>query len=333
MNNNDQIKVIQVGLGPLGQKVVKCMNERKEIRIVAAVDKSIDTVGKDLGEICGIERKMGIKVEKDISIKDKRPDVAIITTISSLKDIVSQIEELVNYGINVVSSCEELTFPWETFPELSKRIDGLAKKNNVAVLGTGVNPGFLMDFLPVVMTGICEYVEEIKIYRHQDASIRRIPFQKKVGVGLTIDEFEKRKRSGILRHVGLTESIHMIAYGLGWKLDKVEDIISPVIAERDYITASHNIGAGMVLGVQQTGKGYIKNRQVLTLDFKASAGEKNPGDTIKIKGKPDINTTINGGINGDIATYAILVNAVKSMKSVTSGLKTMLDMPVITCSQ
>jgi len=331
--DNSQIKVIQIGLGPLGQKVVKCMCERKEINIVAAVDKSIDIVGKDLGEICGIGRKMGIKVEKDISIKDNRPNVTIITTISGLKDIVSQIEELVNYGVNVVSSCEELTFPWKTFPQLSKRIDELARKNNVAVLGTGVNPGFLMDFLPVVMTGICEYIEEIEIYRHQDASIRRIPFQKKVGVGLTIDEFEKRKKSGILRHVGLTESMHMIAYGLGWKLEKVEDIISPVIAEKDYKVASHNIREGMVLGVQQTGKGYIKNRQVLTLDFKASAGEKNPGDTIKIKGKPDINMTINGGINGDIATYAILVNAIKSVKSVTPGLKTMLDIPVITCSQ
>jgi 2,4-diaminopentanoate dehydrogenase len=333
MKDNSQIKVIQIGLGPLGQKVVKCMHERKEISIVAAIDKSIDIIGKDLGEICGIGRKIGIKVEKDISIKDIRPDVAIITTISSIKDMVSQIEELVNYGVNVVSSCEELTFPWRTFPELSKRMDELAKKNKVAVMGTGVNPGFLMDFLPIVMTGICEYVEEIKIYRYQDASIRRIPFQKKVGVGLTIDEFEKRKKSGSLKHVGLTESMHMIAYGLGWKLDKVEDIISPVIAEKDYITTNYNIGAGMVLGVQQTGKGYIKNRQVLTLDFKASAGENNPGDTIKIKGKPDINMSINGGINGDIATYAILVNAVKSIKSVTPGLKTMLDMSVITCSQ
>lgn len=163
MNNNSQIKVIQIGLGPLGQKVVKCMHERKEISIVAAIDKSTDIVGKDLGEICSIGKKIGIKVEKDISIKNKKPDVAIITTLSSIKNIVSQIEELLNSGINVISSCEELTFPWRTFPELSKRIDELAKKNDVAVLGTGVNPGFLMDFLPVIMTGICEYVEEIKI--------------------------------------------------------------------------------------------------------------------------------------------------------------------------
>jgi len=260
MNNDSQIKVVQIGLGPLGQKVLKCIYKRKGIRLVAAVDKAIDKIGKDLGEVCNIGKKIGIKVEEDIFIKKEKPDIAIITTVSKMKDIVPQIEELVNYGINVISSCEELTFPWRTFPELSKKLDESAKKNNVIVLGTGVNPGFLMDFLPVAVTGVCENVEEIKIYRYQDSSIRRVPFQKKIGVGLTIDEFEKRKKSGVLRHVGLTESMHMIAAALSWELDKTEDIISPVIAERDFVTASYSIKAGMVLGIRQIGKGYITNR-------------------------------------------------------------------------
>ena len=188
-----------------------------------------------------------------------------------------------------------------------------------------------MDFLPVVMTGICEDVEEIKIYRYQDASIRRIPFQKKIGVGLTIDEFEKRKKSRVLRHVGLTESMHMIACALGWELNRTEDIISPVIAKNDFVTANYNIKAGMVLGVQQIGKGYIRNKQVLTLDFKASVGERNPGDTIKVTGEPNIDMNIKGGVNGDIATYAILVNAAKLINTTTPGFKTMLDIPVISC--
>ncbi len=329
MNNDSQIKVTQIGLGPLGQKVLKCIYKRKGIRVIAAVDKAIDKIGKDLGEVCNIGKKIGIKVNEDISIKKEKPDIAIVTTVSKMKDIVPQIEELVNYGINVISSCEELTFPWRTFPELSKKLDESAKKNNVIVLGTGVNPGFLMDFLSVVMTGVCENVEEIKIYRYQDASIRRIPFQKKVGVNLTIDEFEKRKKSGVLRHVGLTESMHMIAAALGWELNKTEDIISPVIAEKDFSTADYGIKEGMVLGVRQIGKGYIRNKQVLTLDFKASIGEKNPGDTIKITGEPNINMNISGGVNGDIATYSILVNAIKSAKTATPGLRTMLDVPVI----
>jgi len=331
MSNSSQIKVVQIGLGQLGQKVVKCIYERKEIRVVAAVDKSIDKVGKDLGEVCNIDKKIGIRVEKNISIKKEKPDIAIITTVSKIKDVVPQIEKLINYGVNVISSCEELTFPWRTFPELSKRIDESAKKNNVIVLATGVNPGFLMDFLPVVMTGICEDVEEIKIYRYQDASIRRIPFQKKVGVGLTIDEFEKRKIGGALRHVGLVESMHMIACALGWELDKTEDIISPVIAEKDFVTGNYNIKEGMILGAQQIGKGYIRNKQVLTLDFKASVGEKNSGDTIKIIGKPNINMNIDRGVNGDIATYAILVNAIKLINTTAPGFKTMLDIPVISC--
>ena len=329
-----QIKVIQVGLGPLGQKIVSYAVRRDGIELIAAVDPAPDKTGKDLSRLCHLEKEIGITVSPDVNsaIRENKPDVALLATVSSLKKIVPQIEEVIKHGINVVSTCEELTFPWNREPELSKKLDEMAKKHNVAILGTGVNPGFLMDFLPIVFTGICQNVKSIKVSRIQNASIRRVPFQKKIGAGLTLNEFEKKKQSGTLRHVGLTESMYMIASRMGWHLDKTEDILTPVIAKSEIITERIKIPASMAAGVQQIGKGYVNGENKIILEFRASIGEKNPRDTIEIKGEPDITSTIAGGVNGDIATCAVIINAIKSIMNVTPGLNTMADIPVVSFS-
>ena len=326
-----QVKIIQVGLGPLGQKIVSYAVRRDGIEVIAAVDSAPDKADKDLHKLCHLDKELGITVLPDVNaaIEKNKPEVALLATVSSLEKIVPQIEEIVKHGINVVSTCEELTFPWTKEPELSKKLDEMAKRYNVAILGTGVNPGFLMDFLPIVFTGVCQEVKNIKVSRIQDASIRRVPFQKKIGAGLTLDEFEKKKQSGTLRHVGLTESMHMIASRMGWHLDETEDTLTPVIAKFDIITEGIKIVTGMAAGVQQIGKGYVNGENKIILEFRASIGEKNPGDTIEIKGEPDITSTIAGGINGDIATCAIIINAVRSVMDVVPGLKTMADVPVL----
>ncbi|MBU0478497.1 dihydrodipicolinate reductase [bacterium] len=326
----DTIKIIQIGLGPLGQKITKYILERRGLEIVGAVDPAPDKAGKDLGELCSIN-KLGIQISKslDAVIGNSKPDVALLTTVSDMERITPQIEEILSYKIPIVSTCEELSFPWETSPELAKRIDEAAKSHNVSVLGTGVNPGFLMDFLPIAMTGVCQDVKSIKVSRIQDASFRRIPFQKKIGAGLTLKEFEEKRKAGTLRHVGLRESMHMIASKMGWKLSRTEDILTPVIAEHDIRTDVMKISNGMARGVQQIGKGYVNGEQLITLEFRAAIGEKNSHDTIQIKGTPDINSTIEGGINGDIATCAVTINAIKSILDTTPGLKTMADVPVV----
>ena len=324
------IKIIQVGLGPLGQKITKYILERKGLEIVGAVDPAPDKADRDLGELCSID-KLGIEVSKslDAAMQNSNPDVALLTTVSDMERITPQIEKILSYKIPIVSTCEELSFPWDTSPELAKRIDKAAKSNNVSVLGTGVNPGFLMDFLPIAMTGVCQDVKNIKISRIQDAFFRRIPFQKKIGAGLTLEEFEEKRKSGTLRHVGLRESMHMIASKMGWKLSRTEDILTPVVAEHDIKTDVMKISEGMARGVQQIGKGYVNEEQLITLEFRAAIGEKNSYDTIEIKGTQDIVSTIKGGINGDIATCAVTINAIKSILNTTPGLKTMADVPVV----
>ena len=324
------IKIVQVGVGPLGQKITKYILERKGLEIVGAVDLAPDKAGKDLGDICSIG-KLGIEVSKSLSaaMQNSKPDVVLLTTVSDMERITPQIEEILSYKIPIVSTCEELSFPWETSPELAKRIDESAKSSNVSVLGTGVNPGFLMDFLPIAMTGVCQNVKSIKVSRIQDASFRRIPFQKKIGAGLTLEEFESKRKSGTLRHVGLTESMHMIASKMGWKLSKTEDILTPVVAEHDIKTDVMKISEGMARGVQQIGKGYVNREQLITLEFRAAIGEKNSHDTIEIKGTQDITSTIKGGVNGDIATCAVTINAIKSILNATPGLRTMADVPVV----
>ena len=340
---------MQVGLGPLGQKIVSYVVERSGMEIVSAVDPAADKAGKNLSELCGLNKDLGIKVSADIksAIKENnKPNVALLATVSSLQEMVPQVESIAKYGINVVSTCEELVFPGDTQPELAQRLDEVAQKYGISVLATGVNPGFLMDFLPIAFTAVCQEVKSIKVSRIQDASIRRIPFQKKIGAGLSPDEFEEKKKTGTLRHVGLTESIQMIARRMGWKVDKTEETLTPIIdphlnpsptsGERGSILRiePHSVDEkkGMVAGVQQIGKGYVNGEEKITLLFRASIGEKNPRDTIEIKGTPEITSTIAGGINGDIATCAIIINAIKPIINASPGLKTMIGIPAVSFS-
>jgi len=324
------MKVVQIGMGPLGRKITKFISQRENIEVIGAVDIAQDVAGKDLGEHCGLNR-MNITIQDSVhaTLNRLKPDAVILTTVSSLEKITPQIEEIVSFGVPVVSTCEELSFPWKTSIDLSKRIDDVALKNGVAVLGTGVNPGFLMDSFPVFLTAVCQNVEAVKVSRIQNAAIRRIPFQKKIGAGLTLKEFEVKKNSGTLRHVGLTESVQLIANNLGWKLTKTEDIITPVVAEKEIVTDTMTVPAGCTAGVQQVGRGYVGGDEKITLLFRAAVGEPSPRDTIEIKGNPNITSTIDGGLNGDVATCAITINAINKIVSAQPGLRTMLDIPVV----
>ena len=329
----NRIKVMQIGLGPIGQIAVQYITQRNHLELVAAVDPHPDKAGKELQRVCSLKTDPGIIVSPDIdaALQKSSPDVALVTTVSDFQTCAESLEQIIQRRIHIVSTCEQMAYPWLTYSKLSKRLDEIAKKNNVALVGTGVNPGFLMDFLPIVLTGICRKVESIKISRIQDAACRRFPFQKKIGAGLTIEDFEKLKQTGTLRHVGLTESMHLIAHARGWTLDYTEDILSPVIAEKSLTNGYKNITPGMVAGVRQIGIGYLKDNEVITLMFIAAVGEPNPVDTIEIKGTPNIMSTIPGGINGDIATCSIAVNAISSIVKAAPGLHVMTDLPTVSC--
>jgi len=324
-----KVKILQVGIGPIGQHIVKYINERKNIEIVGAMDIDSDKVGKTLGELCELDN-LNIKIKSSLKEAiENKPDIAIHTTTSSFKKAAPQLLDIIELGIPIVSTCEELSYPWNTDTEFAKKIDEKAKEKGVAILGTGVNPGFLMDSLPTFMTSACQYVEKIKVTRIQNARYRRLPFQNKIGAGLTLEEFEERRKDGSLRHVGLTESINFIANSIGWNLTKTEDNIEPVIANNNIAREVGIIKKGMVAGVMQTGRGFIDEKEVIMLVFKAAIGEEKIGDTIEIFGEPYIKSTIREGINGDIATSAIVLNAIKSVMNASPGLKTMKDIPLV----
>lgn len=322
------IRIVQVGLGPLGIKIGQFIAERDGLETVAAIDKNPGLIGKSLASLSNELPDITIE-ENFASCIDQKPDVAVLTTVSDMQRITPQIIEIVSMGIPVVSTCEELSYPWITTPSLASQIDSIAQKNNVAVVGTGVNPGFLMDSLPTFLTSVCQQVESIEVNRFQDAAYRRIPFQKKIGAGATMEKFEKRKADGSLRHVGLTESLQYIASNLGWTLDKTEDIISPVMAENDIDTNGVKIKKGLARGVMQVGNGYVDGEVKIKLVFKAAVGEPSSYDEIIIKGTPDIHSKIEGGVNGDVATCAITVNCTRSILEAKPGLRTMSDLPNI----
>jgi hypothetical protein len=322
----EEIRVLQFGIGVIGRGVTKILAKKKGMKIVGAID--VANVGKDLGEVAGVGRKLGIRLSSDLNkvVKQRKPQVAIHTTSSSLKKVYPELEKLVRAGVHVVSSCEELSYPHQKAPGLAARLDRLAKKCGVAVLGTGVNPGFLMDAWPLFMSGVCTDVKRVKVSRVQDASSRRIPFQEKIGAGKTKKEFQKLVSEGKIRHVGLPESVAMIAAGLGWQVDKVTETIGPILHRKtvksDYIT----VKPGRVAGVKQVGRGWSKGKALITLNFEASIGAGESYDSVAIQGTPNMEVMIKGGTHGDVATVAMLTNAVPRILELPPGLKTMKDL-------
>jgi len=324
---SERTRIVQIGLGALGRMLTPYLIERPALEIVGAVDLDPSLIGRDLGDVAALGRKLGVSVCSDLSEAFAGGPVhaVLLTTVSDLARARPQIEALIAHKTNVVSSCEELSFPWQTAPEASAEIDRLARDAGVSVLGTGVNPGFLMDILPTALTAICRDVHHITVRRYQDARPRRLPFQQKIGAGLTVEEFEKKKASGALRHVGLTESMHLIASRLGWRLDRTEDTIEPIIAEREVRSDHITVQPGQAAGVHQLGLAYVGNEEKIRLDFRASLGEPDPQDTVIFAGVPDLRFTVPGGINGDIATCSMLTNAIPTVIAAPPGLRTMAD--------
>jgi hypothetical protein len=324
------INTVHVGIGPLGQKVLRYAVERGCFNIVGAVDPDPEKAGKDLGQLCGIE-PLGITIRDNLAdaIEGQSVDVALVTTVSSLVALESQVAEIANARLNIVSTCEELFYPWKTNPEVAGRIDEICRRNGVACVGTGVNPGYLMDLLPTILSGLCQNVRKVEVWRVQDASVRRIPFQQKIGAGLTLEQFEAKRKAGTLRHVGLSESVDFIAERLGFKLDKSTESLEPVIAESQIDTGYKPIVKGMTCGVHQVGRGFVGDKEVITLNFRAAVGEPESYDQVHIDGEPEIKSRIAGGVNGDIATCAITLNAVRSILQAGPGLKTMAQIPPI----
>jgi hypothetical protein len=324
------IRVLHFGLGPIGVGVVKQVAERTGFKSVGAVDIDPAKVGKDLGHVAGVGRALRVKVSDDAkkAIKASKPDVVVLCTSSSLKSVLPQIEAILKLKVPIVSTTEELAYPTKANMRYARVIHALAKKARVAVLGTGVNPGFVMDALPIMLTGVCERVHAVRIDRVQDARIRRLPFQQKIGAGLTPEQFQRKVDDGSVRHVGLAESVAMIADAFGWKLDRITDEIQPRIATETVSSDYLAVDAGYVCGIEQDGIGYRDGVPVITLHMEAYLGAPESFDSVEITGSPALTMKIAGGVHGDIATASIVVNSLPKILEVTPGLHTMRDMPI-----
>jgi hypothetical protein len=324
------IRVLHFGLGPIGAAVVRQVASRKGLRIVGAVDIDSAKAGRDLGDVAGVGRALKVKVMADArkAIKSGKPDVVVLCTTSSLKKTVPQIETILKLKIPIVSTTEELAYPAKGNLRYARVIHQMAKKAKVAVLGTGVNPGFVMDALPIMLTGVCERVEAIRVDRIQDARIRRLPFQQKIGAGLTREQFQSKVDDASVRHVGLTESVQMIADALGWKLDRITDEIQPKIASEAVASEFLAVDPGYVCGIVQDGVGYRDGRPAIMLHMEAYLGAPESYDAVEITGSPAIRSKISGGVHGDVATASIVVNSLPKILAVAPGLHTMRDMPL-----
>ena len=325
------IKVVQYGLGPIGLGIVEVLLTRPWIELVGAIDTDRSKVGKDVGQLLENPRPVGVTVSEKAkdSLKSTSPDIVTHATSSYIKTIQPQIIEIIEHGASVVSTAEELSYPFVKYPELSRELDGRARGKNVVVLGTGVNPGFLLDTLAVVLSGVCQKVNSIRGERVVDASRRRLPLQKKIGAGLSPAEFERKVAEGAIKHVGLPESVGLIALAMGWKVGEIQERISPVVAETAVSSDYIKVLPGSVAGVRQVAKGILAGQELVVLDLRMYLGAQNPHDSILIDGFPPVDMTIRGGVQGDRATPSILVNSLPKIERLEPGLRTMLDLPPI----
>ncbi|MFB0543185.1 MAG: hypothetical protein ACETVR_00230 [Candidatus Bathyarchaeia archaeon] len=327
------VKVVLYGIGAIGRRMAEHLLGKGGIEIVGAVDIDPNKVGKDLGEL--IDRApLGVIVTDDADgvLSREEPDVVVHTTTSYLRDTYPQFVKILEHGVNVVSTCEELSYPFVTEEQkkLAEKLDGLARDKRAAILGTGINPGFLMDTLAITLTGPCIRVDKIKVVRQMDAATRRIPFQKKIGAGLTVEEFKKKiSDHEITGHVGLEQSIGLMADALGWRLDEIKvEPVEAVVAEKPVESDVIKVPAGYCAGLKQRAMGIKDGGALITLDFRAYIGAEEEYDAVTIEGLPNINEKISPCVHGDYGTVGITINSIPKVIRAEPGLKTMKDLPI-----
>lgn len=323
MNPMQTVNVAQYGIGPIGAEITRLLLSKPWVKLVSAVDIDPAKIGKDVGDVIGLGRQVGIKVTKEI---EGKPEVVCHSTGSRLKDVSAQLKMLLERGCHVVSTCEELSFPIDQ--KIRAELQQTARSHNVTLLGTGVNPGFVMDKLPLTITSVCQSITAVEIIRIQNASTRREPLQRKVGAGMTVKEFRSAVDAGKIKHMGLRESLLMVGKGLGVEFTEVSDEnIQPIVAEREVVTQYLKVAPGHVAGVHQTidGKGPINVRLELRMYVGA---EDVAADRVIVHGVPDVDMVIKGGVHGDRATAAMVVNAIPRVVSARPGVLTMDDIPI-----
>jgi len=320
--------VIVMGLGFIGQEVARAALRSEEVELVGAVDKSPKLLGRPLSEVLGVPAgKLLVQAQLAEAAKGRKGAVLLHATGSKLTQVSKELFEACELKLSIVSSCEELSFPWFRHPELADQLDAAAKKNQVSLLGTGVNPGFVLDRLVATAAQVCGPVRRIQATRIVDARTRREALQRKVGAGLTEEEFFKLVEAEQLGHVGLPESAALCALGAGLDCDDFEEEIAPVIAEEDITGGAFKVKKGQVAGIHQSVSGLSDGQERVRLELTIAVGAEPAGDTIEIDADPKVHLTVNGGVAGDQATANVMVNAAPRVQAAEAGLLTVLELP------
>lgn len=307
-------RIIIFGLGPIGVGIAEVALEHGH-QIVGAVDIDPAKAGRPLSTL--VRGAGDTPVERSTDpLLNAGADVILHSTQSHMDQVMPQLVPLLDAGLNVISTCEELAFPWHHHPKEAALLDRLARDRGARIIGVGVNPGFVMDVLPVALTAPMRVVERIAVERVVDASLRRVPLQKKIGVGMTVEAFRRGVQDGTMGHVGLPQSVAMIAAAFRWPLDGIEESIEPEVdAQRK------------VRGLHQICRGRRGGRDVITLDLTMATGVERPRDVIRIDGTPPITMEIPGGIHGDVATWSIAVNTIPRLLAARPGLLIATQLP------
>ncbi len=333
MSTSKPIKVAQFGLGPIGISSLRLLASKNWVEIVGGIDIRPELIGKKLSEVVGDTAVGDAKVYESFEqlISENELDAVVHTAGSRAAVSFEQMRPMLDKGLAVVSSCEELLYPALRAPEETKLIDKLCQSTGGRVLGTGVNPGFVLDVMPAFFSGVCASVSGVYGERVVNASTRRQPLQKKVGSGMDPDEFRALAAEGKAGHAGFKESLALLGNALGWELGPISETIEPVIAQKPIRTEFFSVEVGQTAGLHQIVEAESTNGYKIHLDLKMYLDAENPHDTIRLDSNPPIEATVSTGVAGDIATVAALVNAIPGLLKAPAGVRLMTDLCVPRC--
>jgi 4-hydroxy-tetrahydrodipicolinate reductase len=320
------IPVVLMGLGEIGQAIARAALARPELNIVGAVDPDRARTGRTLSEVLGFPAP-DLKVGRRLAevAQAARGGVVLQATHSRFEAVLPDLEEAVRAGLHVVSTCEELAWPWLNHDEAAAALDALCEQKNVAVLGTGVNPGFVLDRLPATLAQVTGPVRHVHGVRVVDAARRRAGLRKKVGAGLSEEAFHEAVERGEIGHVGLAESAAMAAEACaGLDEYEVDEEIVPLVAEED--APGGGVRRGQVAGLHHEARVFAEGREVVRLELIIAVGAQDPRDELVLDADPPLRLLVPGGIPGDAATANAVVNAMPALIELR-GLVSVLDLP------
>ena len=329
------IRVLTLGTGQMGSAIARLVLDKPGLKLVGGFGRRAQRAGIDLGRAVGLERELGIELSADLNqaVKQARPDVAIQATCSRLSDAAQEISTLVRHGVHVISIAEEMAYPACRSPAIANELHRLALDHGVAVLGTGINPGFVLDLLVITLTGVCTDIESIIAKRSNDLAPYGPSVLRSQGVGLTPEAFASGLDDGtVVGHIGFLESIHMMATTVGWEIERIEQTREPIISQVRRTTPFVTVEPGCVAGCLHSAIAYRQGEPVITLihpqQIQPQLEDIQTGDSIEIMGTPSLRLTGSPEIPGGQATRALAVNMIPRVLNAPPGLHTMADLPV-----